>query len=310
MILKEYYKVFYTSSGPKRPLAKASFKKSVEDIVYEWEHNREEMKKMESQWHILYSLKYIDEELFEQEYKGRDISFSSDMKYCVVRRKEIPYGKVREQYEMEILALSRERVLPPKDESFINKLKEYRKRDCVSQLSIDMAGLKAIDAVNDCFVMCQTDCEYVPELWTIDLGPLQEATDSTLAYLSQTTSYGSIDSRISYAIMVALYKSNSVDEAIKLASSVFKNCSRVRQLSEEELLSYNVDLKACHEQLSYYYIGEKAGFFFVTYKFSVTRVTRDPMRLDSLMADISYEAYASALYSNSGGYYGCGGVNK
>jgi hypothetical protein len=256
MILRHYQSVLYTNSGPKRPFAKALFGKSIEDVIYEWENNKDALSDTEQTGTLFhYRFDFIDWDLFKQDtvLDGIDLSFSQDMKYCIIRKKHIPSGKVRELFELEIYELDAEEVLSPQDEAFILKLKEFREKDYASRLSICSADISAIQAIDQYFNFHETSCEYIPELWSIHLEQLEPNMDVPIVRFS---TYGECD-LFALAVRSAIYATNSIEEAIELANSVFKECGCGRRLTDEELLIFGVDVEDYHKEWPHCYIGEK-----------------------------------------------------
>lgn len=308
MIIRSYKQVFFTHSGPKCPFAKNYNQSSISDILSEWDTNQELIKRMEKPGGILYSLDFVNYEFLEQRINLDDInlSFSDNLKYCVIRRKYIPESKVRERFELEILELKSEVVLSPKEEAFILRLKEFQERQCESQLCISSADIDAIYAIDNHFSCFYPDCEYIKSLWTINFGPLEQYMEETIV---KNCPISSRTDRFALAVRSALYQSDSVDQAMELANSVFKVCGCGRRLSDEELLKFNVELEHYHKFWPHCYIGEKSGFYFVTYDFNcqASGVTDKPETFEDLINNAGYTSWALAAYSG-GGYYGCGGV--
>lgn len=307
MILHSFKQVYYTENAPHCPYAKASFTKKAEDIFYEWETNQETLKAMEQSGRIFSHLDFIDMELLDQDLDRTriDLSFSDDMRYCLIRMKYVPEGKVRDRYELEILELVNEVVLAPEEEAFIEKLKEFRKRDGMSLLSGLYADLRAITTIDAHFGCYCPNCEYIKSLWTVNYGPLDNYMDKKIVKYSLT---GRSFDRFDLAVRSALYQSETVDQAIELIDSVFKDC-RGRRLSDEELLKLHVNIEKYHKNWPFCYIGEKSGFYFVTYDFNcqASGVTKNLDEFETLIGDASYTAWALAAYSG-GGYYRCGGA--
>ena len=305
MILRFFKQVFYTKSGPHRPYAKASFERTAEDILTEWENNQETLKKMKSDGGIFSILYFIDMDLLEMERDLTDyhLFFSDDMKYCLIRRKFVPEGKVREIYQLEILKQVNEEVLAPEDESFIKKFKEYQERGGKSLLNDLRADVMAIAAIGGHFDFYTPNCEYIESLWTVNYGPLDNNIDKKIIKL-----WGRGTDHFELAVRSALYQSETVDQALELIDSVFKDCPG-RRLTDEELMRFHVNVEKYHKNWPFCYIGEKAGFYFVTYDFNcqASGVTKNPEEFEAIIGDASYTAWALAAYSG-GGYYRCGGA--
>ena len=308
MTIRSYKKVFFTDSGPKRPFAKGYYQSSIEDVLGEWETNQGTLKKMDQPGSIMYRLDFINHELLERRFNLKDIdfSFSDNLKYCVVRRKYIPEGKVRERYELEILEQVNEIELSPKEEAFILRLKEFQERGCESQLCISLADIEAIQAIDSHFGCYYPDCEYIESIWKINLGPLEQYMDEAIV---KKCPISSRQDAFALAVRSALYQCDSVDHAIELANSVFKECGCGRRLSDDELLKFNVKLDNYHKYWPHCYIGEKSGFYFVTYNFDcqASGVTDKPEAFENIINEAGYTAWALAAYSG-GGHYRCGGV--
>ena len=308
MIINSYKKVFFTESGPKRPFAKNYYQSSIDDILREWDTNQEILKRIDQPGGYFYRFDFINRELLEQRFNLKDInlSFSDDLKYCVIRRKYIPEGKVRERYELEILKKENEVLLSPKEEAFILKLSEFKEKGFESQLCVSFADIEAIKTIDDHFNMYFPNCEYIEGLWKINLGPLEQCMDETIVKNCPVSRRADI---FALAVRSALYQSDSVNHAIELANSVFKDCGCGRRLSDDELLKFNVNLDYYHKHWPYCYIGEKSGFYFVTYGFScqASGVTDQPEVFEDLINEAGYTAWALDAYSG-GGHYRCGGT--
>ena len=308
MIIHSYKKVFFTDSGPKRPFAKNYNQSSISDVLREWETNQESIKRMDRPGSIIYRLDFINFEFLEQRFNLDEfnLSFSDDLKYCVIRKNYIPEGKVRERYELEILEQVNEVVLSSKEEAFILRLKEFQEKRCESQLCISLADIQAIQTIDDHFSCYCPDCEYIESLWTINLGPLEQYMNEPIV---KNCPISSRTDRFALAVRSALYQSDSVDQALELANSVFKDCGCGRRLSDDELLKFKVELDHYHKYWPYCYIGEKSGFYFVTYDFNcqASGVTDKPEAFENLINEAGYTSWALAAYSG-GGHYRCGGV--
>ena len=307
MILRSYKQIFFTNSGPKRPFAKKFFESSIEDILHEWETNHDTLLTMDQEGGFFYKLDYIDSDLLELRYNldGINLSFSGNFKHCVVRQKFVPEGNVRERFELAILEQVGEEVLSEKDESYIERVREFKKRGCESQLCIEAADIRAINTINDRFSIYTPDCKYVPGLWTINLGTLEQHMNERFV---QKCPASNRDGLFALAVRSAIYQSESVEQAIELANAVFKECGCGRRLSDDELLKFNVDLDHYHKYWPHCYIGEKSGFYFVTYDFDcqASGVTDKPEEFEFIINDAAYTSWALAAYSG-GGLYRCGG---
>ena len=307
MILYSFKQVYYTDSGPHRPYAKTSFSKSAEDILAEWENKQETLKTMKQYGGILCHMNFIDMELLEKELDltKYNLSFSDDMKYCLIRMKYVPEGKVRDRYVLEILEQVNEEVLAPEEESFIEKLKEYQERGGISLLKEQRADIMAIATIGAHFDCYTPNCDFIKSLWTVNYDPLEKYIDKMIVKYSST---GRTFDRFELAVRSALYQSDSVDQALELVDSVFKDCCG-RRLTDDELLKFHVNVEKYHKNWPFCYIGEKAGFYFVTYDFNcqASGVTANPDEFETIIGDAGYTAWALAAYS-SGGYYRCGGA--
>ena len=308
MTIQSFKKVYYTESGPKRPFAKNAYGKTTAEVLREWETNPDPFHEVEQFGFTFGRLSFIDDELFGMEHnrEGLDISFSDDHRLCLVRLKHVPEGKVREVFELEILESVGEEVLSPEDEAFIVKLKEYRRRGGKSLLTIPEADIMAIRTIDDHFKIFHPECKYVENLWKVSFGPLEQYLDrKVLAY----SSFNKTPDEFELLMRSALYQSGSVDEALELANSVFKNCDCGRGLTDEELRRFKVDVDEYHKNWPSCYIGEKGGFYFVTYGFNcqASAVTDDPEAFGRMISEAGYTAWALSAYSG-GGQYGCGGV--
>ena len=307
MILHYFKQVYFTDSGPHRPYAKASFERTAEDILTEWENNQETLRKMKSDGVILGHMNFIDMELLEKELDLTkcNLSFSDDMRYCLIRKKYVPEGKVKDRYVLEILEQVKEEVLSPEDESFIEKLKEFQERGGMSLLKEQSADILAIATIGDHFDCYYPNCEYIESLWTVNYGPFDDYLDKRIIKYSL---WGRGFDHFELVVRAALYQSETVDKAIELIDSFCKDC-RGRRLTDEELLKFHVNVEKYHKNWPFCYIGEKAGFYFVTYDFNcqASGVTKNPEEFEAIIGDAGYTAWALAAYSG-GGYYRCGGA--
>lgn len=309
MTIQSFKKIYFTSNRPEiGVLAKEAYGKTAEEVLHEWRTNPDAFYERGQYGGIFHRLNFIDDELFGMEHdrEGLDIAFSDDHRLCLVRLKYVPEGKVKERYELEILERTGEEVLSPEDEAFIVKLKEYRRRGGKSLLSIPEADIMAIRTINDHFKIYHPECKYVEDLWKVGFGPLEQYKDRKILAFS---SFNRTPDEFELLLRSALYQSGSVDEAVELANSVFKNCDCGRRLTDGELRRFKVDVDEYHKNWPSCYIGEKEGFYFVTYGFNcqASAVTDDPEAFGRMISEAGYTAWALSAYSG-GGQYGCGGV--
>ena len=315
MILRKYANVFYSNSGPHRSFAKKAYSMNVEDLVKEWEQNKDDLdsQRVDNESIISSVFNYIDDELLEKtEYPETvDIFFTKDGNYRLVRNKYVPQGKVRERFEVQIMELQAERELSEKEEAFVNKLKEFRARDGASKLSRCAEDFSALRAAKE---WCHWSYEApdidkeCPDFGTIDIGPLKDYMDVEIVNYDPLTNWPR--GFFTQAVRSALYQCDTVDEAIDLANSVFETCGCGRRLTDEELVALGVDLNSYHKRWPRIYIGEKMGYLFVSVNSDSdsSGVSRDLGHFRVLLIDAEDRAYASALYRGSGGLYRCGGT--
>ena len=302
-----YYKIVYnTGSGPRRPFAKQAFSMGAEEIVKACEQFPEYLRAHQNIEAIGGSTFYfIDVDLIDKEDDSFpwEYTFTSDNKFCIMRHKFIPEGGVRERYALIVMQMTRERELSEKEESFINKLKEFRERDGATKLCICASDIVCMQCA-----AAWWEYEYgeMPNFGAIDFGPLKAFMDEEI--VNYACDYRFKPDEFGKAVRSALFQSETVDEAIELANSVFVNCGCGRRLSDEELLSLGINLESYHKNWPRTYIGEINGNYFVNVEedHMSSGVSKDLDGLRGLIQDAEYRSYASALYRN-GGRYRCGG---
>ena len=305
MIKRNYQQVFYTNSSTSRPFAKLFYDKTADEIVNEWLNN-EKVLTQEQSGGIVYGFSYIDEELRQQENLliDRDLSFTEDMQYSIVRIKTVPKGKSYERFELEILKAKEEVILSPDEESFTNKLKEFRREDYWSKLCVQPYDLFAIANVGESYyynLECFYDYDHHPDLWKINLGILEpEPVEDSSPY--------HIYDRFHNAVRTALRNSNTVEDAVSLLNTVLKDSGAGRRLTDEELLSFGIDLEAYHRDWPKCYIGEKGGDYFISLD-DCAGVTNGPSGFEEIIDAVINRARTEALFSGSTGLKGCGGVS-
>jgi hypothetical protein len=310
MDLRTYKQVFYTCSGPKRPFAKQYFDKPVEVILQGMEGATP------ANGGLFHTIHYINDELMGlapscPEPPG--LTFSGDGRFCVARRRYVPEGNVRYRYELEVLERCSEEELSPKEEAYFEKLKEFRTRGCETRLCISNADVEAVWILS----CVQSDPDYLlypamtvdPESWELDFGPLKDFMYlKVVEYTPTTPNSHNLPSLFQRAVRAALYLSDTVDEAVVLANEVLGDCGCGRRLTDDELLSFGVDLNWYHRVWPRAYMGERNGYYFIKHDSSefTAGMTNDPKAFPQLVDQVEERAYGLAMFSG-GGYYRCGG---